>query len=114
MGLLETLGGEDWLKLVMGASQVKFWENSSDFWMNEYVSIKYVKYGIKYRVEVGESLYCLTCDKIVYCKKYTPRNIFSGLLSRKLGSVVIRRVNPRPDEIRAMVEELTGLSLNPF
>lgn len=115
MNLLETLGGENWLKLVMGASQVKCWENSSDFWIKEYVSITYVKSGIKYRVEVNECVYCATCDRMVYCRKYTPltfRNIFPGFVLRNF--VTKQRINPRPDEIRVMVEELTGLSLNPF
>lgn len=117
MDLLDKLGGEDHLTLVMGASQVEFWKNSSDFWIKEYVSITYFESGIKYRVEVNECVYCITCDRMVYCEKYTllpPRNIFSKLLSRDPDPVVTKMVNPRPDEIRVMVEELTGLSLNPF
>lgn len=143
MNLLETLGGEDWLKLVMGASQVKCWERRvkkkvSDFprdyvyWSVKSLRFNYEKYGANYQILIIKRelldrqgnliLFPPKISPIVEVMRYTPltpNNIYNRVILRNPN---VRFRNPpekweiAPDGPRlcAMVEELTGLSLNPF
>jgi hypothetical protein len=139
MDLLETLGGPDWIKLVMRASRVKQWKRVEKYrrlhggvYVQEFASIYYEKSGIDYRVLIRRAY--VECPKDVMLTvpvrtrrgyRYFPtldvtrytrlsiRNIMSGNYDfrnppRRSG------IDPGPDEICAMVEQLTGLSLNPF
>lgn len=136
MDLLETLGGEDWLKLVMGASRVKQWKRSKKLhggvYVQEFASICYEKSGIDYRALIRRAyVECPNGDKLnvpvqtrrgyryfptLDVTRYTRpsiRNIMSGNYDFR-NPPSRYEIDPGPDEICAMVEKLTGLSLNPF
>lgn len=139
MDLLQILGGPDWIKLVMGASRVKQWKRASNVdsfldgvYVQEFVSISYEKSGIDYRVLIRRAyLECPNGDKLnapvktrrgyrlfptLDVTRYTRlsfRNIMSGNYDFR-NPPTRYEIDPGPDEICAMVEKLTGLSLNPF
>lgn len=109
MNLLETLGGEDWLKLVMGASQVKCWEKRvkekiSDFprdyiyWSVNFLRFNYEKYGANYQILINKRdlldsqgnvvnslLFPPKISPKVEVTRYTlltPNNIYNRVMSR--------------------------------
>jgi hypothetical protein len=130
MDLLETLGGKDWLKLVIGASRVRVWRTSSTTssettLKTEGLSFMYKGGGVDYKVTIEKSSLLRGGEEVpgmVDGDRSVPRSLRNVYSRVVLGNTNInfkeflRRYSMDCDEtsIRGVVERLTGLSLSPF
>jgi hypothetical protein len=133
MDPMEILGGKDWLELVMGARRVRcekkqivrrinIFPREYMRWSVKYLCFDYEQDGVEYRIRLALLITCKSGSASALVTRYSLlsiKNIYNRFVCGKAHikfrhPPTLFEINPKPDQIRAMVEKLTGLSLSPF